>query len=188
MRINYKKENKGFTIIEVLIVLAIAGLIMLIVLLAIPALQRNARNTAIRNDASKAASLLQEAVNNNNGTIPAAATEATSTTTSCPTTAPVVPTVMCVANAKYSRATTVKYAASGSFIALPTALAEDTLYVRDSSACGTLAGNVGSQAVSNTSARSATVTFLVESPGTSAGTGATGQNLAGTTVQCVDAN
>ncbi|MDQ3065292.1 MAG: prepilin-type N-terminal cleavage/methylation domain-containing protein, partial [bacterium] len=36
-----KNNNKGFTIIEVLIVLAIAGLIMLIVFLAVPALQRN---------------------------------------------------------------------------------------------------------------------------------------------------
>ena len=38
-------EQKGFTIIEVMIVLAIAGLIILIVFLAVPALQRNGRNT-----------------------------------------------------------------------------------------------------------------------------------------------
>ncbi|HPW47952.1 MAG TPA: prepilin-type N-terminal cleavage/methylation domain-containing protein, partial [Candidatus Saccharibacteria bacterium] len=37
----YKKDQKGFTIIEVLIVLAIAALILLIVFLAVPALQRN---------------------------------------------------------------------------------------------------------------------------------------------------
>ena len=40
-----KKSNQGFTIIEVMIVLAIAGLILLIVFLAVPALQRNGRNT-----------------------------------------------------------------------------------------------------------------------------------------------
>ena len=40
-----KKRAEGFTIIEVLIVLAIAGLILLVVFLAVPALQRNARNT-----------------------------------------------------------------------------------------------------------------------------------------------
>jgi prepilin-type N-terminal cleavage/methylation domain-containing protein len=34
------KKEKGFTIIEVMIVLAIAGLIMLVVFLAVPALQR----------------------------------------------------------------------------------------------------------------------------------------------------
>ena len=47
---NLKKRNQGFTIIEVMIVLAIAGLIMLIVFLAVPALQRNQRNTARKQD------------------------------------------------------------------------------------------------------------------------------------------
>jgi len=46
-----QRKESGFTIIEVLIVLAIAGLILLIVFLAVPALQRNSRNTAIKNDA-----------------------------------------------------------------------------------------------------------------------------------------
>lgn len=43
-----KKDNKGFTIIEVLIVLAIAGLILLVVFLAVPALQRQSRNTQLK--------------------------------------------------------------------------------------------------------------------------------------------
>ena len=47
---NIKNRKDGFTIIEVLIVLAIAGLIMLIVFLAVPALQRNSRNTQRKND------------------------------------------------------------------------------------------------------------------------------------------
>jgi prepilin-type N-terminal cleavage/methylation domain-containing protein len=38
------KKHQGFTIIEVMIVLAIAGLILLIVFIAVPALQRNGRN------------------------------------------------------------------------------------------------------------------------------------------------
>ena len=46
------KREEGFTIIEVLIVLAIAGLILLIVFLAIPALQRNSRNTQRKNDSA----------------------------------------------------------------------------------------------------------------------------------------
>lgn len=66
-----KNNKKGFTIIEVLIVLAIAGVIILIMLLAVPALQRNSRNTQRRSDVSKMAGLLQEAINNNNGTNPA---------------------------------------------------------------------------------------------------------------------
>src|SRR6476469_2520284 len=65
------KRNEGFTIIEVLIVLAIAGLIMLIVFLAVPALQRNSRNTQRRNDVQAALGSFQEVINNNNGKLPA---------------------------------------------------------------------------------------------------------------------
>lgn len=64
-----KKDQKGFTIIEVLIVLAIAGLIMLIVFLAVPALQRNSRNTQRTNDASLISAAVNECLNNNNGQI-----------------------------------------------------------------------------------------------------------------------
>ena len=65
-----KKDNKGFTIIEVMIVLAIAGLIILIVLLAIPALQRNSRNTTLKNDASAIAAGVSEFKSNNDGNAP----------------------------------------------------------------------------------------------------------------------
>ncbi len=51
------KENnnskQGFTIIEVVLVLAIAGLIFLMVFVALPALQRSQRDTARRNDISR---------------------------------------------------------------------------------------------------------------------------------------
>jgi prepilin-type N-terminal cleavage/methylation domain-containing protein len=63
------KDQKGFTIIEVLIVLAIAGLILLIVFLAVPALQRNSRNTARRNDVSRILGAIQEVADNNQGKI-----------------------------------------------------------------------------------------------------------------------
>lgn len=62
-----KVNQKGFTIIEVLIVLAIAGLIMLIVFLAVPALQRNTRNTSRTSDASKFAAAVNQCLTNNNG-------------------------------------------------------------------------------------------------------------------------
>jgi prepilin-type N-terminal cleavage/methylation domain-containing protein len=64
-----KNRNKGFTIIEVLIVLAIAGLIMLIVFLAVPALQRNSRNTQRREDIGRIGGAAQEVLNNNNGSL-----------------------------------------------------------------------------------------------------------------------
>lgn len=76
-------KQHGFTIIEVLIVLAIAGLILLIVFLAVPALQRNSRNTQRKNDISSVLSGVSEYVNNNSGALPAniGASTASPTTT-----------------------------------------------------------------------------------------------------------
>lgn len=68
-------SNKGFTIIEVLIVLAIAGLILLIVFLAVPALQRNSRNTQYKNDAAALIGAATEFSNNSQGAIPVTANE-----------------------------------------------------------------------------------------------------------------
>jgi prepilin-type N-terminal cleavage/methylation domain-containing protein len=67
----HKTNQKGFTIIEVLIVLAIAGLILLIVFLAVPALQRNSRNTGIKNDAQNVLGGVGEFRGANNGKNPA---------------------------------------------------------------------------------------------------------------------
>ena len=67
---NLYKRKSGFTIIEVMIVLAIAGLILLIVFLAVPALQRNAHNTSIKNDVAGLLAGVNEYVNNNNGSVP----------------------------------------------------------------------------------------------------------------------
>jgi prepilin-type N-terminal cleavage/methylation domain-containing protein len=69
---NRRKNEQGFTIIEVLIVLAIAGLILLIVFLAVPALQRSQRNNARKNDAARITSAVSTFVSNSNGTEPAA--------------------------------------------------------------------------------------------------------------------
>lgn len=63
------KRSEGFTIIEVLIVLAIAGLIMLAVFLAVPALQRNQRNTDRKSDVARIATALNEWSSNNNGAV-----------------------------------------------------------------------------------------------------------------------
>lgn len=66
------RQSDGFTIIEVLIVLAIAGLIMLIVFLAVPQLQRNSRNTQRKNDAAAMLTAVGEYTSNNNGNAPTA--------------------------------------------------------------------------------------------------------------------
>ena len=71
MKLN-KKLNKGFTIIEVMIVLAIAGVIMGIVLIAVPNLQRNSRNNQLRADANNVLGYVADFVQSNNGTMPTA--------------------------------------------------------------------------------------------------------------------
>ena len=62
---NNTNTKQGFTIIEVVLVLAIAGLIFLMVFVALPALQRSQRDTARRNDMSRVdTSLVQYQTNN----------------------------------------------------------------------------------------------------------------------------
>ena len=73
-----KKNNSGFTIIEVVLVLAIAGLIFLAVFIALPALQRGQRDTQRRSDAGTFMSQLQSYATNNNGKLPSDATSLTS--------------------------------------------------------------------------------------------------------------
>ena len=62
-----ERDNKGFTIVEVMIVLAIAGLVMAVVFVAVPALQRNQRNGARQNDLGYLRAQFQQAVANENG-------------------------------------------------------------------------------------------------------------------------
>jgi prepilin-type N-terminal cleavage/methylation domain-containing protein len=76
-----KRNSQGFTIIEVMIVLAIAALILLIVLLAVPALQRNSRNTSIKNDASALVAAVGEFASNNDGAIPTSVDQTDATVT-----------------------------------------------------------------------------------------------------------
>ena len=66
------KTGTGFTIIEVVLVLAIAGLIFLMVFVALPALQRSQRDTQKREDVSRVASALTQHQTNNSGSLPTA--------------------------------------------------------------------------------------------------------------------
>ena len=65
-----KGGNKGFTIVETLIVLAIAATIIIVVLLAVPALQRNSRNTVVKTAANNILSGWAAEVANSNGATP----------------------------------------------------------------------------------------------------------------------
>lgn len=62
-----KKRNEGFTIIEVVLVLAIAGLIFLIVFTALPQLQRSRRDTQRKNDASRLVAAVTQLQSNTGG-------------------------------------------------------------------------------------------------------------------------
>ncbi len=79
---NLKKKQEGFTIIEVMIVLVIAAVILLIVFLAVPALQRNSRNTQIKNDVAAVLAAATEFQSNNNGAMPTSITNVSGTSVS----------------------------------------------------------------------------------------------------------
>lgn len=66
------KNNRGFTIIEVVLVLAIAGLIFLMVFLALPALQRSQRDTLRRRQVQMYIEAFNRAKANNRGSVPLA--------------------------------------------------------------------------------------------------------------------
>jgi prepilin-type N-terminal cleavage/methylation domain-containing protein len=75
MNIQQTNKQKGFTIIEVVLVLAIAGLIFLMVFIALPALQRGQRDTQRRDDISRFISQLNSYATNNRGSIPTSANQ-----------------------------------------------------------------------------------------------------------------
>lgn len=64
------KNKEGFTIIEVVLVLAIAGLIFMMVFIALPALQRSQRDTQRKNDVSRAITAVNNYSSANRGLSP----------------------------------------------------------------------------------------------------------------------
>lgn len=70
MNVPQQQKQKGFTIIEVVLVLAIAGLIFLMVFIALPALQRSQRDTQRKNDMSRVITALQNYQSTNRNEIP----------------------------------------------------------------------------------------------------------------------
>lgn len=67
------KKEKGFTLIEVVIVLAIAALIILVVLQAVSSANKSNRDTARKSEAGRVVSLVEQYASNNNGLYPATA-------------------------------------------------------------------------------------------------------------------
>lgn len=68
---NLLKKDKGFTLIEIVLVLAIAGLILVIVFLAVSGAQKSRRDTQRKSDVSRIAAAMENYASNNNGTYPA---------------------------------------------------------------------------------------------------------------------
>lgn len=68
---NIRKKEKGFTIIEVVLVLAIAGLIFGMVFIALPSLQRSQRDAQRKHDLSRLTASLTSYQSNNRGALPA---------------------------------------------------------------------------------------------------------------------
>jgi prepilin-type N-terminal cleavage/methylation domain-containing protein len=71
-------RRKGFTLIEIVIVLAIAALIMVIVFLAVQGAQRSRRDTQTKNDVNRIIALGENFASANNGNYPVSATEVSS--------------------------------------------------------------------------------------------------------------
>ncbi len=65
-----RKQQSGFTIIEVVLVLAIAALIFLMVFIALPALQRTQRDQARKSDVSTVAAAASDFTTNHNAEPP----------------------------------------------------------------------------------------------------------------------
>lgn len=69
-----KISKKGFTIVETLIVLVVAGVIIGIVIVAAGGLNTSSKNSAIKKDAANMLSAFTDFVNNNNGAVATGAT------------------------------------------------------------------------------------------------------------------
>jgi prepilin-type N-terminal cleavage/methylation domain-containing protein len=149
MRKLNRKSSEGFTIIEVMIVLAIAGLIMLIVFMAVPALQRNSRNTQRKNDISSLLGAVNEYTSNHNGSLPSTAAQVTG-----------------LASTGYYSASTASGAgsitiASGATNALTSVATDDRVVIVTGAKCG---GTNGVDAVAGSS-RQVVILYDIEGSG-----------------------
>ena len=67
---NLLKKDKGFTLIEIVLVLAIAGLLLVIIFLAVSGAQKARRDSQRKNDAARIASQVENYSANNGGVPP----------------------------------------------------------------------------------------------------------------------
>lgn len=67
---NLLKKEKGFTLIEIVLVLAIAGLLLVIVFLAVSGAQKSRRDSQRKNDLSRLSAQIENYASNTSGTYP----------------------------------------------------------------------------------------------------------------------
>ncbi len=67
---NLIKKDKGFTLIEIVLVLAIAGLLLVIVFLAVSGAQKSRRDSQRKNDNARMLAQLESYASNSNGVYP----------------------------------------------------------------------------------------------------------------------
>ena len=173
-----KKVNQGFTIVETLIVLAIAALIITIILIAVPDLQRSGRNTNILHDAQNVASAVQTYEGNNQGAIPTQTTAGVlivssgviviGTSSGASASAHVQQTDSIYYAAALASSGTEAVAYSGSGAASATNMGPGDIVVVPDSTCGT----VGTTNTVSYDGRSITILYPIE--GASASNGSTG--------------
>ena len=148
----------GFTIIEVMIVLAIAGLIMLIVFLAVPNLQRSSRNTQRKNDAAAIAGAVANFISNNGGSLP----DSAGTDSSDPNTVDFCAGASCPsATGNFETAKLGYYVPANVTLgssAAPANQTKDTVYVDKGYSCNSSNTGIGAA-----SSRTAAILYAVES-------------------------
>lgn len=66
-----EKKEKGFTLIEIVLVLAIAGLLLVIVFLAVSGAQKSRRDSQRKNDVARIEAQVETYASNNSGAYPA---------------------------------------------------------------------------------------------------------------------
>lgn len=70
MNIGGSCDKRGFTLVEIILVLAVAALIILMVLLTAPAVSRSQRNNATRQNVNRIVAAVDEYKSNNRGRMP----------------------------------------------------------------------------------------------------------------------
>lgn len=128
-----KNNQKGFTIIEVVLVLAIAALIFLMVFIALPALQRSQRDSQRREDLGRVQTAINQYQSNNRNSTPTFNSSFTSQYLTVGGDTFLDPSG---ANVNASTATTYQWSSTNGEVPSDFAAAQNIIYVSKGHVCG----------------------------------------------------